>query len=62
MQQREQSDKDSCPQSHFTAHFQNDEVIRVIMNSQGENEPGRYRLLSNDKQRITSGDAHNEKL
>ena len=54
---KENSDKDSLAQSHFTAHFKNDEVFRVMQTSiGGENESARYRLLSNERQRITSGE------
>lgn len=48
-----QSEKDSNPNSHFTAHFHGEYVIKNL--GSNDNESTRYRLLSNH--RVTSGDA-----
>lgn len=41
-----QSEKDSNPYSHFTAHFHGDDVIKNL--GSNDNESARYRLLSNN--------------
>ncbi len=41
--------------SQFTAHFDGDNVIRNV--GSADNESGKYRLLTNQRDRITSNDA-----